>query len=148
GFTLIELVACIVIIAVLAVAAAPRFFETPVYSERGYAGEIAAALRAARQVAVTSSCEVQITLDPVTGYQALQRTALGNSCNPAGAWTVPVRLSDGNVLAGTPPAGVAAAPAALIVFDRTGRASGVPASITVGAFVVTVAADSGFVSGP
>jgi prepilin-type N-terminal cleavage/methylation domain-containing protein len=148
GFTLIELVTCIVIIGVLAVVAAPRFFTLQPYGARGYAGEIAAALRAARQVAVASACEVQITLDPATGYQAFQRAAAGNTCSAAGAWNVPVRLQDGTVLAGTPPEGIALAPAATITFDGAGRAAGAPATITVATFIVTVDANSGFVSGP
>lgn len=148
GFTLIELVTCIVIIGVLAVVAAPRFFTTQVYDSRGYAGEIAAALRAARQVAVASSCDVRVTLAPATGYQAFQRSAAGNSCSAAGAWDVPVQLSNGTVLAGAPPTGVALAPAAQITFDREGRASGAPASITIDTFVVGVDSISGLVSGP
>lgn len=148
GFTLIELVTCIVIIGVLAVVAAPRFFDVQPYGARGYAGEIAAALRAARQVAVASSCEVRVTLDPATGYQAFQRAAAGNTCSAAGAWDVPVRLQDGAVLAGTPPQGIALAPAAQITFDSVGRAAGAPAAITIDTFVVRVDPNSGFVSGP
>lgn len=147
GFTLIELVTCIVIIGVLAVVAAPRFFNTQPYDARGYAGEIAAALRAARQVAVASSCEVRVTVGPA-GYQAFQRTAAGNACSSGGAFDVPVQLSDGTMLAGTPPAGVGLAPAAQIVFDRDGQASGAPASLTVGTFTITIVPFSGLVSGP
>lgn len=148
GFTLLELVTCIVIIGVLAVVALPRFFTTQPFNARGYAGEIAAALRAARQVAVTSSCEVRLTLTPGTGYQAFQRAAVANSCNPAGAWIVPVQLPDGTQLAGTQPSDVTQAPAATISFDANGQASGAPAAITVSGFVVRVDAVSGAVSGP
>lgn len=147
GFTLIELVACIVILAVLAAIVGPRFLGNQPFSERGYASEVAAALRAARQVAVSSSCDVRVTIDAAGGYQAMQRAALGNTCNPAGAWTEAVELTDGSALAGTAPAGVVLTPATQFVFSgSTGAAPGaVP--LTVGAGVVTITVDprSGFV---
>jgi MSHA pilin protein MshC len=144
-------VTCIVLIGVLAAVAAPRFFDMQPYNDRGYANEIAAALRAARQVAVASSCEVQVTVDG-TGYQAWQRAAaaVGNTCNPVGAWLTPVRLSNGQLLAGTTPEGVAIAPATTqIVFSATGSPTAAPPTITVGStFSITVDAFSGLVHGP
>ncbi len=147
GFTLIELVTCIVLIGVLAAVAAPRFFDMQPYNDRGYANEIAAALRAARQVAVVSSCEVRVTLDGA-GYQALQRDVLGNACNPVGAWVTPVLLSSGQLLAGTPPGGVALAPATQIIFSARGTPTAAPPTITVGTFSISVDSFSGLVSGP
>lgn len=147
GFTLIELVACIVIMAVLAAVAGPRFFDNQPFTERGYAAEVAAALRAARQIAVASGCEVSVTIDPVAGYQALQRSASGNTCSAAGAWSTPVRLTDGSVLAGTPPSGVTLTPAAQVVFGPQGQVmSAAPPPLTVGAFTITVDPVSGLVS--
>lgn len=148
GFTLIELVACIVILGILAAIAGPRFFENQPFTERGYAQELASALRAARQVAVTSECAVRVSVDPVTGYQARQQAASGNSCNSSGAWTTPVRLSNSTTLDGTPPSGVTATSATQITFAANGSASGAPLSVAIGggAFTVSVQAGSGFVS--
>jgi MSHA pilin protein MshC len=141
GFTLIELVTCIVIMAVLAAIAGPRFFDQQTFAARGYAGEVVAALRGARQTAVSNQCDVQVSLDPVTGYRVMQRAV---SC--AGAFTTPVRLTDGNPLANAPPSGVMLAPAAQIVFDKSGQVTGaLPPALTVGTFAITVSR-SGFVS--
>jgi len=141
GFTLIELVACIVIMALLAALAGPRFFNNQPFSEHGYADEVAAALRSARQVAVSSQCDVRVGLDPVTGYQVMQ----SSPCN--GAFTIAVRLSDGNVLAAAPPTGVALAPATQIIFGGQGQVRGAaPPAITVGAIVLTVDRFSGYVT--
>jgi|SRR5689334_15640289 MSHA pilin protein MshC len=147
GFTLIELVACIVILAVLAAIAGPKFIDNSAFSARGYASEVVSALRAARQVAVASGCEVRFTIDAAGGYLAMQRTALGNSCNPVGAWTVPVTLTNGDTLAGTAPSGVALGPAAQITFDKDGRPSGV-VPLAIGPLAITVDPISGFTYGP
>jgi MSHA pilin protein MshC len=142
GFTLIELVACIVIMAVLAAIAGPRFFDQQTFAARGYAGEVVAALRGARQTAVSSQCDVEVSLDPVTGYRVMQR-ALANC---TGAFTTPVRLTDGNPLSNAPPSGVLLAPATQIIFGANGQVTGAaPPPLTVGTFTITVNQRSGFV---
>lgn len=150
GFTLIELVTCIIIVGLLAAVAGPKFFDTQPFSERGYASEIASALRSARHVAVASSCEVRLTIDPGAGYQALQRAPAGNDCG-GGAWTTPVVLSNSAPLAGVPPSGVVANPATVVIFNRDGEAAG-GAVLTVGpaggpvSFTIRLDGVSGLVS--
>lgn len=144
GFTLIELVTSIVIVAVLAAIVGPRFLGNQPFSERGYASEVSAALRAARQIAVTSSCQVRVTINASGGYTAMQRAASGNTCNPTGAWTETVELTDGNALAGTPPTGVTLTPVATLVFEPTGAVTGV-VPLIVGPVTITVDPRSGFV---
>src|SRR5262245_58544619 len=143
GFSLIELIACIVIMAVLAGVAGPSFFDKQPFAERGYASELVSALRAARQVALSSGCSVQVTLNPATGYQAL----LPNAANCTGAFTRAVVLTDGNQLRNTPPSGVVLNAATAIVFDpKTGGVIGAaPPALTVGTYSIAIDRVSGFV---
>lgn len=149
GFTLVELITSIVIIGILAAVVGPRFFAgSSVFSERGYADEVAAALRYAQAVAVSSGCDVSITLD-TAGYQALQRAAVPGSlppCATTGTPLTPVVRVDGDALAGTSPTGVNVTPATQIVFDAHGHiANGTPPLLQVGSFKLSIDAFSGFV---
>lgn len=141
GYTLIELVTVIVIIGVLSATAAPRFFERSTFAERGYADEVAAALRQSQKIAVASGCPVQLTID-AAGYRAFQRPP--PACVTSGAWNVPVLRPDGTPLTGTPPSDANVSTSATLVFDAAG-ASSTSTSISVGTHAVNVTAATGFV---
>jgi MSHA pilin protein MshC len=146
GFTLVELVTSIVIIGILAAAIGPKFIANQSFAERGYADEVAAALRYAQAVAVASGCGVQVTLN-VNSYLASQPNASPPACN--GAWNRAIQRVDGGTLQGTAPNGVTLSPAVQVVFDGNGRIiNGTPPAITVGAFALTIEAGSGLVSVP
>jgi len=147
GFTLIELLACLLILAVLAGLGGSRFFDTQPFDQRGYADEVAAALRYAQGVAVASQCNVSFTIN-AAGYSAKQRAPIaGNTCAAAGAYTQTVARSDGTALAGTPPSDANIATGGTIVFGSSGQVtSGTPPTLTVGSITVTVDANSGFVT--
>jgi MSHA pilin protein MshC len=139
GFTIIELVATIAILAIVAALSLPAFTTAAPFAARGYADEIGNALRQARNVAIASSCEAQFTVN-AAGYQATQRTAgAGNTCNPAGAFTLPVKRGDGGNVAGWPPSSANVAAARSVVFSANGTVSGaVPAPISVPPFTITI----------
>jgi MSHA pilin protein MshC len=146
GFTIVELVAVIAIVGILAAFAAPFFLGSSPLAERGYADELASALRIARSVAVATSCDAEFSLN--TGaYQVRQRAASGGGVTPcltAGAYVIPVRRTDGNTLSGTAPAAVNVPINATFAFSGgTGSISGgiAPPPLTVGAFTVSVSAD-------
>ncbi|HZW25811.1 MAG TPA: prepilin-type N-terminal cleavage/methylation domain-containing protein [Gallionella sp.] len=52
GFTLIELIMVMVIVGILSVFVAPRFFEANVFRSRGFADEVKASLRYAQKIAI------------------------------------------------------------------------------------------------
>jgi MSHA pilin protein MshC len=149
GFTLVELIVVIVIVAVLGSLAAPRFLDTSAFSERGYYEELVAALGFAGTAAVATGCPVRFTLTAAS-YSAEQQQPSNGRCDPADtSWGQPVKLADGSTLAGTAPTGVSASPAVAIVFYPRG-ATGLAAdqTITVGAWSLTVEAGTGYVDTP
>jgi len=140
GFTLIELVAVLVILGIVAAVAAPRFVDNAVFTERGYADEIAASLRYARRIAIASTCSVRFTVTGA-GYSAAQQTA----CNPANAWAVVVQAPDRTALATATPTGVAVA-AAVFEFRAAGDLLNPVAPLNVGTHSVTVNSATGEVT--
>jgi MSHA pilin protein MshC len=141
GFTLIELVAVLVIMGIVMAVVAPRFFDNATFSERGYADEIAASMRYARRIAVGSGCNVRFTVN-AAGYSAAQPTV---RCNTAGAWGVAVLSPDRRALANVTPTGVAVG-AAVLEFRATGDLVNPVAALNVGAFSVSVDSTTGSVT--
>jgi MSHA pilin protein MshC len=146
GYSLIELVTCLMIVGILGAVIAPRMFSYQPFQARGYADELAGALRYTQSVAVSSGCDASITIN-VAGYQALQRAAAGNTCAAAGGWVTPIVRADGGTLSGTAPSGVVTAPAYRFVFDATGRViNGTPPALSISSFTLTVDPGSGLVN--
>lgn len=149
GYTIVEVVLVIVILAVLATVAGPRFFNNSAFDERGYYDELVSALRYAQKVAVASGCRVRVNIAATT-FSLAQQAATGGHCDPTDAsYPLPVRLSTGELMSGTAPDGVSAAPTMSLVFDALGRTNLASNQVfTVGARALTVQADSGLVVTP
>jgi prepilin-type N-terminal cleavage/methylation domain-containing protein len=146
GFTLIEIIAAITIVAILAAVAIPRMPVAQPYEERGSAESLAASLRQSRAVAIASGCDVQFTLD-AAGYRATQRVAgTGNHCAASGAFSTPVRRGDGDDIDALLPPNVAAPAGRQFVFRSDGSVAGGAFTISVGP--LSIAVEDGVVSGP
>lgn len=145
GYTLVELVLVMAILAILAAFAAPRFFSTEPFDERGYADALAGALRAAQKAAVATGCPVRLEVD-AAGYRARLPAASGAGCQfPAVDWTTPLMLPDGDVVEGV--ARVAVDPAAAtLTFDAAGALAAPAGPLQVGAWQITVDAATGYVT--
>jgi MSHA pilin protein MshC len=149
GYTLIELVVVMAVAGILAAYIAPRFWNQQTFSDRGYADELAAALRATQKAAVITGCPAQLTL-AAGSYAAAQQAGAGGTCNPADAtWSTPLLGADGSPIQDAAPASTAAGPASALgayQFDTQGRLSSSPATtITVGTHTITIAASTGLV---
>lgn len=149
GFTLVELIVVIVIVGIIGVIAMPRFFDSRVFSERGYYEELAAALRFSQSAAVATGCPVRFVLT-AANYAAEQQQPLGGRCNPGDtSWGQSLRLADGSAVQGVAPQDVSAVPAVSIVFSALGATNlGTDETIAVGPHSLTVNAASGYVDAP
>lgn len=142
GFSLIELVTVMVIVGIVALFAAPRFFSTNPFSERGFYEDALAAVRYTQKFAIASRCTVTASFTAGTG-PAGSYTLTYNSCPDGSSGTVQ-RPGDGN-FTNTAPAGVAvSASPSSVSFDRIGRPSAAT-TITVGSRSLQVEAETGFV---
>jgi MSHA pilin protein MshC len=143
GFTLVELVVVIVLMAILVGLAVPRFFGQGEFEAPAFARELASAARYAQKLAVVSGCPVNLTVSS-TGYALFQPQATTPPCSGTPTMTLPVKHpASGEDFAATVPTGVALG-AGTVTFS----AAGVPdaaASFTVGDLTVSIAAGSGYV---
>lgn len=145
GFTLVELIACIVILGILAAVAAPGLFDNRAFTSRGYADEVASSLRYAQRIALASGCPVQVNID-AAGYVGWQRANFISHNNCAGAWTSPVLRADGTTLTGATPDAVNVNPNTSVEFQPDGAPAAGSAAIAVDAFTVSIDAGTGRVS--
>ena len=136
----------IVIIGIIGALAGPRFFNNSTFAERGYFDELAGALRYAQKVSVATGCRVRVTVT-ATGYELRQQALAGGHCDASDtSFPQPVVLSTGEVVSGTAPTGITAAPPVTVIFDALGRTNlAANQAVTVGSWSLLIEAGSGLV---
>ncbi len=144
GFTLIELIACIIIIAILSAVAGPAMFDNTPFSQRGYADEVASAIRYANNLAAGSNCNVAVTLT-ATDYHVYQQRRAAN-CKAVSGFTLIAQRIDGGAMTNTAPANVTLSPATQIIFDNQGRIISGTTSLIVGTHAINIDPVTGMVT--
>lgn len=154
GFTLIELIMTMVIVGILAVAVAPRFFDNNVFQSRGFADEVQATLRYAQKVAVAqrrnvcvaiTASDISLTSASVGGAASPCDNSLASPAGqPAGCPSVTYRICA--------PSGVTLAfDSASTIFDALGSSTANTITISTisgAANPIVVEAVTGYVHSP
>ncbi len=140
GFTLVELVAVILLLGILSAVAVPRFFDMRTYHGRGFFDETVAAVRYAQKLAVASGCEVEVRFTS-TAFSLWQL----DGCR-SGTFTRPVpHPAKSGYFEGTVPSGVAfSSSPGSVVFNAAGRAD--PGkTISLDGHSFSIVAETGYV---
>jgi MSHA pilin protein MshC len=144
GFTLIELVAVILLLSILSVVALSRLGGMDVFEEKAYFDEVTNAFRYAQKLAQSTGCSVQVTTTS-TSYKLLQgsdctsTTYDRNVLNPANRTLAYENL--------TPPDGVTLSPDSTIVFTPQSTVTGLGGNTpySAGSYSFTLYTNTGLV---
>ncbi len=145
GFTLVEMIVTLIIVALIAAVTGPRFFSLSAFQESGFYDETVSAVRYAQKYAVASGCTVRVQTT-ASGYTLYRPAAVAN-CNTPGSYTTPLADPSGNAntFTRTAPSGVVLT-AADFTFSASGTASVTPSiAISVNSRSFTVFGETGFV---
>ena len=140
GFTFVELIVVILLIGIISVFVAPRFFADSDFKARGISDEIITAIRHAQRLAMARGEQYQfdLTSDAASHIYRVQRTATG----------VNVRHPDGSIFEKRFPLSIPIVTPGVIVFDEMGRpVPNNPYAISIGTgalFTITVEQETGY----
>jgi len=110
GYSMVELIAVMVIAGVLAAVAIPRFFDTNVYQTRGFNDQVVSSLRYAQSIAIAQNVCAGVA---ITSSRLTFNTYSYSSTNGCGSTATPLNLPSGttnvlyapsNITIGTSPA--------------------------------------------
>jgi MSHA pilin protein MshC len=127
----------IVILGILSVTIAPKFFDNSIFQARGFSDQLLATLRYAQKSAIAQHRLVCVDLTATT----VTLTISGNTtCNMA------LNLPNGADNTLTAPSGITLNPATTLTFDALGRASSA-ATISISGISnpISVEAETGYV---
>lgn len=118
GFTLIELIAIMIILGILAIAILPRFDAIGGITARGYADQLEAYLRYAQKSAIAQRRQVRVEISgspgaaPVLCIAAAPGAGCPAACDGSNALDTPLRFRSADGVAST---------AGVVCFDTLGR---------------------------
>jgi len=142
GFTLIELIMTMLIIGILAVFVAPRFFDANIFKSRGFADQMQASLRYAQKEAIAQHRFVCVAFTGASITLSIGTTA---ACGTL------LQSPTGGTYVITAPAGIAfAAVPTDFSFNALGQPTNAPQTINITGVTngITIEAETGYVHSP
>lgn len=141
GFTLIELIAVLLVIGILAAFAVPSL-NLASYREQGFIQQSLATIRYAQKQAISSGCNVEVDITAVGCNLNWTGDPVGSTC-PMAALSNPVNgnanfCEDSNAPAGS------TFPASPFTFDKIGTPSAGTVQYILGATTIQVEAETGY----
>ncbi len=139
GFTLVELIMVMVIVGILAVFVAPRFFDANVFKSRGFADQVQASLRYAQKIAIAQRGFVCVTFTATT-----VSLWTGTTCGTP----LPSSTGSGNYVVTSPSSSITISPVpATLSFNGLGQPNAAT-TVVAGGSTITVEAETGYVHSP
>lgn len=136
GFTLVELIVVILLIGILSVSIAPRFFTVGSYEDRRAVDELFIALRYAQQMAMNRGGNIQLV---ISANQFRVERLVPPTYTPAD-----LRSPEGNIpYKKTFPSGITASPAITIIYDGLGKPNA-GYTINIGSKQIKIEAETGY----
>jgi len=138
GFTVIELIAVIVVLGILSATVLPKFFDKSGYQQRVIFDDTLNAVRYAQKLAVATGCNVQFSISS-NAFQLLHATTCSSTsygvavAHPA-TQTPPYTGSEAGI----------SLPNTTITFNAIGEADG-GTSITIGGKTINIVPSTGFI---
>ena len=154
GFSLIELVTILLVLAILSSFAASRFFSTSSFDEQGFTREALSAVRYAQKLAIASGCDTRVSFTATT-ITLEQWIDVGNqSCDvnaPAPVVTNVARPGGGNFTLTAPTGVTITSSLAAFYFDQigipfstAGARLAAETTVTIGPNTFSIAPETGF----
>ena len=144
GFTLIELVVVILLVAILASFAAPRL-NLGTFRQTGFVQQAMATIRYGQKQAIGSGCEVNVSITVTDCTLQWNGTPAGLGCPVVGTNITNLATGLNNFCGSSTPESTADLPAALR-FDNIGRPTATlgDLSINLGSRVIIIEPETGF----
>lgn len=144
GFTLIELIAVMVIVGILAAFAAPRMFNANAFQSRGFSDQVQATLRYAQKIAIAQRRNVCVAMTATSVTLTIATVA-----GAASACVNPLPLPQGGNSITTPVSTITlTSSSANFIFNGLGSTTAQTISVLGEANAIVVEAETGYVHSP
>ena len=138
GFTMVELIAVMVIVGIISAIAAPKFMSADAFKSHGFRDQIISTLRYAQKAAIAQHryvCATFTSSNVVLTYGSTSSCTSGTLTGPSGPYSLTTPSSSISLTATVSP----------LIFDDIGRPNAGDSITVTNATVITIEAETGYV---